>query len=98
MHLRVCASEKLPEELTLDYAKELGSQIGIVWEEVDFDPEQFLMGLKSEAEHGSQDPETNVTDDDEEATGKIAWAHLKEKPDYYNLLADVNYPSLKGGA
>jgi hypothetical protein len=33
------------------------------------------------------DPETNVTGDDELVTGKIAWAHLKELPDYYTRLA-----------
>ena len=28
-----------------------------------------------------------MTDDDPIATGKIAWAHLKELPDYYERLA-----------
>jgi hypothetical protein len=28
-----------------------------------------------------------VTGDDELTTGKIAWAHLKELPDYYTRLA-----------
>jgi hypothetical protein len=32
------------------------------------------------------DPETNVTNDDLKMTGKIAWAHLKEIPDYYTRL------------
>ena len=31
-------------------------------------------------------PETNVTGDDLILTGKIAWAHLKEVPDYYTRL------------
>ena len=39
-----------------------------------------------ELEHGLHDPETNVTDDDILTTGKIAWAHLKEFPDYYERL------------
>ena len=29
----------------------------------------------------------NVTDDDDLTTGRIAWAHLKEIPDYYTRLA-----------
>lgn len=45
------------------------------------------MGLDVELEHGARDPETNVTGDDELTTGKIAWAHLKELPDYYTRLA-----------
>jgi hypothetical protein len=40
-------------------------------------------------EHGRHDPETNVTDDDPIVTGKIAWAHLKERPDYYELLEEL---------
>ena len=45
------------------------------------------MGLGVELEHGLHDQETNVTDDDEIITGKIALAHLKEIPDYYTRLA-----------
>ena len=47
------------------------------------------MGLGVELEHGAHDPLTNVTDDDEETTGKIAWAHLNEFPDYYTRLAKM---------
>jgi hypothetical protein len=49
--------------------------------------EQFRMGLDVELEHGAHDAETNVTGDDPIMTGKIAWAHLKELPDYYTRLA-----------
>ena len=45
------------------------------------------MGSLEELEHGTRDPETNVTDDDLSQTGKIALAHLKEFPDYYSQLA-----------
>jgi hypothetical protein len=37
-------------------------------------------------EHGTRDPETNVTGDNLGFTGKIAWAHLKEIRDYYTRL------------
>jgi Protein of unknown function (DUF5661) len=47
-----------------------------------FDVEQFRMGLAVELEHGRRDPVTNVTDDVELTTGKIACAHLNEFPDY----------------
>jgi hypothetical protein len=49
--------------------------------------EEFRQGLAVELEHGARDAETNVTDDDLMLTGKIAWAHLKEFPDYYTRLA-----------
>jgi hypothetical protein len=68
-------------------ASRIGTAIGIDWTTSPFDVEQFLMGLHVELEHGVHDPETNVTGDDELVTGKIAWAHLKELPDYYTRLA-----------
>jgi hypothetical protein len=67
-------------------ARRIGEQIGIDWNDSPFDVEQLRMGLGVELEHGRRDPETNVTDDDEITTGKIAWAHLNEFPDYYTRL------------
>jgi hypothetical protein len=70
-------------------ARAIGERIGIDWSSSRFDVEQFRMGLGVELEHGRHDPETNVTDDDELTTGKIAWAHLNEFPDYYTRLAKM---------
>jgi len=64
----------------------VAARIGINWDEVDFDLAQFAAGMNIESEHGASDPETNVTNDDPEITGKIAWAHLKEISDYYDRL------------
>jgi hypothetical protein len=44
------------------------------------------MGLDVELEHGISDLQTNVTNDNEMITGKIALAHLNEFPDYYTRL------------
>ena len=68
-------------------AKQIGDTLGITWQQ--FDVEQFQMGLNVEMEHGSHDPETNVTNDDPILTGKIAWAHLKEFSDYYTRLMEL---------
>ena len=68
-------------------AERIGVRIGIDWAEARFDVEQFRMGLDVELEHGRRDPATNVSGDDELITGKIAWAHLNEFPDYYTRLA-----------
>ncbi len=67
-----------------DEAKQIGDQLGIDWAQVDL--EEFRMGLSVELEHGTHDPETNVTDDNKILTGKIALAHLREFPDYYTRL------------
>ncbi len=73
-------------EFTADQARQVGEEIGIDWEAAPFDVEQFRAGMAVELEHGSHDPLTNVTDDDPHVTGKIAWAHLNEFPDYYTRL------------
>ena len=65
-------------------AKTLGEQIGIDFAE--YSLEEFAIGLVVELEHGSHDPDTDVTGDDPVMTAKIAWAHLKEIPDYYTRL------------
>jgi Protein of unknown function (DUF5661) len=68
-----------PEE-----ARRVGDAIGVDWNR--FDLEQFRMGMDVEFEHGSHDPQTDVTLDDPIITGKIALAHMKEFPDYYERL------------
>jgi hypothetical protein len=73
-------------EFSVHDARRIGEQIGIDWTTSPSDVEQFRLGLGVELEHGSRDPETNVTGDDEVTTGKIAWAHLKEIKDYYTRL------------
>ena len=70
-------------------ARAAGEQIGIDWGSAPFDLEQFRMGMDVELEHGTRDPETNVTDDDTLMTAKIARAHLNEFPDYYTRLAKM---------
>jgi hypothetical protein len=70
-------------------ARELGERVGIDWGTSRFDLEQFRMGLEVELEHGRRDVATNVSDDDEVTTAKIALAHLNEFPDYYTRLAKM---------
>ena len=72
------------DHFTAGQAKTVGDKLGVDWSEIDV--EQFRLGMDVELEHGARDPETNVTGDDIVLTGKIAWAHLKEYPDYYDRL------------
>jgi len=76
-------------EFTEEEARAIGERIGIDWSGGDVDIEQFRMGLGVELEHGSHDPATDVTHDDETMTGKIALAHLREIRDYYTRLAEM---------
>jgi len=82
---KMAAAERMAE----DEARKLGERIGIDWDTAEFTVAAFAQGCQVELEHGSRDPQTNVTSNDEEATGKIAWAHLKEDPEYYAKLAKM---------
>jgi hypothetical protein len=86
---------------TPEEAMEIGNKLGIQWAKVN--SEEFRRGLEVELEHGARDPQTNVTGDDLQLTGKIAWAHLKEFPDYYTRLdkleaeADAYWTGMRAG-
>jgi hypothetical protein len=71
-------------KVTPHEARRIGDEIGVDWSRLDL--EQFRAGLDVEFEHGSHDPQTDVTGDDPILTGKIALAHMKEFPDYYERL------------
>ncbi len=73
-------------EFTIEEATAIASQIGLDFSKEKFDIEQLRKGLAVELEHGTRDVDTNVTNDDLTLTGKIAWAHLREFPDYYDRL------------
>ena len=77
----------MQDSFTIEQAKQIGDQIGIDWGK--FDVEQFRKGLNVELEHGTVDLNTNVTNNDPIITGKIALAHLKESPDYYDRLTNI---------
>ena len=74
---------------TPEQAQEVAKKIGLDFGSVEFDVEQFRMGMDVELEHGKVDPQTNVTDNDPVKTGKIALAHLREFPDYYTRLYEM---------
>ena len=69
---------------SIEEARRVGDAIGVDWSR--FDVEQFRTGMDVELEHGSHDAQTDVTHDDPILTGKIALAHMKECPDYYERL------------
>ena len=75
------------KRFTNERAKEIGDALGVDWRS--FDVEQFRMGLDVELEHGTRDPSTDVTGNDDILTGKIALAHLNEFADYYTRLTKM---------
>jgi len=68
------------EKLITLLAKKTGTDIST------YDMDELIQGMLVELEHGTQNPETNVTDDDPEKTFKIVLAHMDELSDYYTRL------------
>jgi hypothetical protein len=81
------------KKLNSNDAKMIGDDLGINWNEVKL--EEFTKGVSVELEHGTKYPETNVTNNDKELTGKIVWSHLKELPDYYTRLKKLEKKALE---
>jgi hypothetical protein len=75
------------KSFTTDEARDVATELGIDFNALGCDLEQFRMGLGVELEHGPRDPATDVSGEDRIVTGKIALAHLTEFPDYYTRLA-----------
>jgi len=57
-------------------------KLGVTFDK--FTLQDLITGINIELEHGKNNPETNVTNDDLEITAKIALAHLNEFSNYYN--------------
>jgi hypothetical protein len=72
------------QKISQQEAENIGNTLAIPWNEISL--EEFTLGMNVELEHGTKYSETNVTGNDPLLTWKIAWAHLKEFPDYYTRL------------
>lgn len=75
------------KRFTIDDARRIGDDLRVNWDDVNI--EELEKGLNAELEHGTIYPETNITNDDEVLTAKIALAHLREFDDYYTRLQDM---------
>lgn len=78
--------EASKSSFTMAEASDIAKKIGIDFSKEKFDLNQFTMGVNVELEHGTKFPNANVTNNDPILTGKIAYAHLLEFPDYYTRL------------
>ena len=75
----------------LEQAAAVAQTIGVDLDEEKIDLPALARGMEIELEHGRRDPQTDVTHDDPIITGKIALAHLREFPDYYERLAQMEH-------
>jgi hypothetical protein len=81
------AETTVRQSFTREEALAVANWLGMDFQALRYDLEQFRMGLDVELEHGTRSPKTDVTGDDSITTGRIALAHLNEFPDYYTRLA-----------
>jgi hypothetical protein len=81
------AEATVKKSFTRAEARVVSIELGMDFETLKYDLEQFRMGLDVELEHGLRSPKTDVSGDDSVITGKIALAHLTGYPDYYTRLA-----------
>ena len=77
------------KSFTSDQAAAVAEMLGVDLASEGIELDAFRKGMEVELEHGGRDPRTNVTDDDPVLTGKIALAHLRELPDYYDRLEEM---------
>jgi hypothetical protein len=82
-------SQFLSEQYSNDDAKKIGDSLLVDWTKVDI--EEFTMGLNVESEH-DDGSELDVVDSTKDL-GKIVLAHLKELPNYYSKLKQVEEDS-----
>jgi len=73
-----------------EQARQLATELGVDLQGID-GKEGLLWwryGIALELEHGTKlSAQTNVTNDDLQTTARIALAHIREFPDYYQRLA-----------
>lgn len=62
---------------------------------MDYDMKQLIKGMEVELEHGTKNPEYNLTNDDPIMTLKIVLAHMKEGKKYYLPYLDNMEKQLK---
>lgn len=73
---------------TLVQAAEMAERLGIDWDEVAFDVDQFRAGLHVELRRLQEaDPEARIETEDLIACGRIVLDRLQELPDFYRSEA-----------
>ena len=72
-------------QTTTEQAKRVGDEIGVDWDR--FDLEQFRFGMDVEFEHGSHDPETDVTGDDPIPRARSRLRTVRQRPAAARIMA-----------
>lgn len=75
------------KQFTLDEAKQVATYLKI--DLIKIPPEKLLQGMTVELEHGTINAISNISNDSALISAKIALAHLNERLDYYDRLAEM---------
>ncbi len=82
-------SAQMRTEFTEDEVALAAVRLKVDFTESPFNLAQFGKGMNIELEHGLVNLRTNISDDDAAVTAKIALAHLRQLPDYYDRLEEM---------
>lgn len=74
-------------DMTWELAKKIGDKLNVNWNAIS--PDTLAKGAKVEMEHEDLFPKPGETLENWVLACKIAHTHLKERPDYYIKLADM---------
>jgi hypothetical protein len=89
---RSMVAHTIRRRFTSEQADAVAEMLGVDLASEGIELDAFRRGMEVELEHGSREPSTDVTNDDPILTGKIALAHLRELPDYYDRLEAMEHP------
>ena len=82
-------------KMTVELAKRIGDKLNVNWNAIS--PDTLAKGAKVELEHEDLFPDQGkMTMRNYVMACKIAIAHLKERPDYYIELADMEKSPIRG--
>lgn len=74
---------------------EAAEEMGVRWDEELFDIDALWYGMNTEVEHSARDPETGAAHNPLSAA-RIALANLREFPDHYDDLRELENESRRG--
>lgn len=76
------------KSISTEVAKKIGDDLGVDWDKTDL--QQLRKGMEVEQEHDDgSDTDVLPGTGDLHKIAKVALAHLKELPDYYDRLAKI---------
>lgn len=75
---------------------ELAQEMGISWPDEAFDLDDLWFGMNVEAERATRGPLGDTAHDSPAVAAQLAFAHLREDPEHYDRLRDIEHTGHPG--